>query len=285
MDLSIVLVYYKAPEHLPRCLRSLEVDPLAAGAEIVVVDNASGDGVAARVAESDSRVRLVTHDENVGFARGVNRGIHESRGRLVLVLNPDCEVRPGAVATLAAWLEAHPRTGVVGPRLENPDGSLEYSARAFPDHFTFLFNRYSLLTRLFPDNRHSRRYLMSDWDHASVRDVDWLSGACLLVRREAIDQVGPMDEAFFMFNEDVDWCRRMKQAGWAVTYVPDAVVVHHVGASRRRVAPKVIVERHRGMIHYFHKHHRVNPVLRAAADAAIMLRAGLMLVRNALQSR
>jgi len=285
MELSIVLVYYKAPDHLPRCLRSLGADPVTAAAEVVVVDNASGDGMVARLAAEHPRARVIVNADNVGFARGVNQGVRASTGRRVLVLNPDCEVAPGAVGTLMAWLDAHPRTGVAGPRLQNPDGSLEYSARAFPDHFTFLFNRYSLLTRLFPDNRHSRRYLMSDWDHASVRDVDWLSGACLLVRREAIDQVGLMDEAFFMFNEDVDWCRRMKQAGWAVTYVPEAVVVHHVGASRRRVAPKVIVERHRGMIHYFHKHHPVNPLLRLAADGAIMLRAGLMLVRNALQPR
>ena len=106
-----------------------------------------------------------------------------------------------------------------------------------------------------------------------------------MVRRDAIDRVGTMDEAFFMFNEDVDWCRRMRNAGWAVTYVPDAVVVHHIGASKSKVDPRVIVGRHRGMIHYFHKHHPTNPVLSALGDALIMLRAGLMLARNALKPR
>jgi GT2 family glycosyltransferase len=105
------------------------------------------------------------------------------------------------------------------------------------------------------------------------------------VRRAAIDAVGPMDEAYFMFNEDVDWCRRMKLAGWSNVYLPDAVVVHHIGASRRRTATRVIVERHRGMIHYFHKHHPANPVLSALADAAILLRAGLMVAANALRPR
>jgi GT2 family glycosyltransferase len=126
---------------------------------------------------------------------------------------------------------------------------------------------------------------MSDWDHASVRDVDWVSGACMLARREAIAQVGGLDEAYFMFNEDVDWCRRLGQAGWTVTYVPSAEVVHRVGASRRRVSARVIVERHRGMIHYFHKHHPRGRVVTALADAMIMARAGVMVAANALRPR
>ncbi len=115
--------------------------------------------------------------------------------------------------------------------------------------------------------------------------MDWVSGACMLVRRDVVARVGGMDEAFFMFNEDVDWCRRMKDSGYAVWYVPDATVVHHIGASRTRVAPRVIVERHRGMIHYFHKHHPTNPVLRALADTLILARAGLMVLANALRLR
>jgi GT2 family glycosyltransferase len=221
----------------------------------------------------------------VGYARAVNQGIHATSGTFVLVMNPDCEPRAGTVGALLGRLRAQPRAAMVGPRILNPDGTLEYSARAFPDHLTFLFNRYSLLTRLFPGNPFSRRYLLTDWDHLSAREVDWLSGACLMVRREAIERVGGMDEAFFMFNEDVDWCRRMKQAGWINEYAPEAVVIHHIGASRRRVAPRVIVARHRGMIHYFHKHHPTNPVLRALADSLIVIRAGLMLARNTLKPR
>ena len=118
-----------------------------------------------------------------------------------------------------------------------------------------------------------------------MRDVDWLSGACLAVRRAAIERVGAMDEAFFMFNEDVDWCRRMRDAGWAVTYVPEAVIVHHIGASKGKVDPRVIVSRHRGMIHYFHKHHPTAPLVSLCADALIMLRAGLMVAANALRLR
>jgi len=282
--LSTVVVSYRSQQHVLACLAALEAAK-GVRAEVVVVDNDSRDGVAEALAERFPSVQVIANQENVGYARAVNQGIHATRGEFVLVMNPDCEVEPDAPQVLVGYLREHPKTAIVGPKILNADGSLEYSARAFPDHLTFLFNRYSLLTRLFPKNRFSRRYLLTDWDHASVREVDWLSGACLLVRRAAIDQVGAMDEAFFMFNEDVDWCRRMRLAGWAVTYVPDAVVVHHVGASRSKVEPKVIYERHRGMIHYFHKHHPTNPILTVIADSLILLRAGLMMAANALRLR
>jgi len=285
MDLSAVIVHYKSLGALPRCLRALSENTTELGLETVVVDNDSGDGVAEVLAREFRHVRLVTNRDNVGYARAVNQGIAATSGEFVLVMNPDCYLEPGAAKALVAHLRAHERVAVAGPKILNPDGSLEFSARAFPNHYTFLFNRYSLLTRLFPNNPFSRRYLLTDWDHMSVREVDWLSGACLLVRRKAIESVGPMDEGFFMFNEDVDWCRRMKQGGWSVTYVPDAVAVHHVGASRRRVAPRIIVERHRGMIRYFHKHHPTNPAVALLADTLILLRAGLMLTRNALLPR
>jgi GT2 family glycosyltransferase len=181
---------------------------------------------------------------------------------------------------MLGYLRSHPRTAVVGPRMIDRGGRLQYSARGFPDHLTFLFNRYSLLTRLFPRNPYSRRYLLSDWDHASVRPVDWLSGACLVVRRAAIDEVGPMDEAFFMFNEDVDWCRRMRMAGWDVVYIPDAVVRHDIGASRRKVPARLILERHKGMIHYFRKHHPAPAPLDALAATLIMARAHLLVALN-----
>jgi len=285
MDLSVVTVNYRSLEPLLECLGSLPAAAAGLSFETVVVDNEQGSRVRDTLAQAYPAVRVIENTENVGYARAVNQGIAATDGACVLVLNPDCVLRPGSLRTLVAHLEAHPDVAVAGPKILNPDGTLEYSARSFPDHLTFLFNRYSLLTRLFPNNRFSRRYLLTDWDHASVRAVDWLSGACLAVRRTAIDRVGPMDEAFFMFNEDVDWCRRMKLAGFEVVYVPDAVIVHTVGASMRRVAAKVIYGRHRGMIHYFHKHHPTNPVFRIVADTAIMARAGLMMAANALRPR
>jgi GT2 family glycosyltransferase len=285
MDLSTVIVHYRAPDILIDCLEALEASAQGLAHETVVVDNDPESGVSQRLAHGFPAVRVLVNPVNVGFSRGVNQGIAVTSGEFVLVLNPDCLLDPDAIGILHRYARAHARNGIVGPQLRNRDGSLEYSARAFPSASAFLFNRYSLLTRLFPKNRFSRRYLLTDWDHASLRDVDWLSGACLLVRREAIAAVGPMDEGFFMFNEDVDWCRRMKNGGWTVTYAPEARAVHDVGASRKRVATRVILERHRGMIRYFHKYHPTHPALAFLADAFIMLRAGLMMTANALRLR
>jgi GT2 family glycosyltransferase len=283
MQIAAVIINYKSRDALAEALRAL-----ATGAgpamEYVVIDNDSGDGTADMLRERFPEVRLIANRENVGYARAVNQGIAATSAPFVLVMNPDCVPRPGAIGALSAWLEAHPRAAIAGPRILNPDGSVEYSARSYPTPLTFLFNRYSLLTRLFPGNPWSRQYLLSDWDHASSREVDWLSGACLLVRRVAIAEVGGMDEAFFMFNEDVDWCRRMKLAGWSNAFVAEAEVVHHIGASKSKVAPRVIWARHVGMIHYFRKHHPSNPVFETLGAAVILARAGVMLFLNALRS-
>jgi len=283
MQIAAIIINYKSRDAVAGCL-----DALAAGGEEferVVVDNDSRDGTAGMLEERYPGVRLIANTQNVGYARAVNQGIAATRAPFVLVLNPDCVMRPDAPRVLADYLLSHPRVGIAGPQLLDGSGRIEYSGRSFPTPFTFLFNRYSLLTRLFPNNRWSRHYLLSDWDRTTEREVDWLSGACLMVRRDAIDEVGGMDEQFFMFNEDVDWCRRMNLAGWSVSFVPAAVAVHEIGASKRRVSARVIWERHTGMIHYFRKHHPMNPVLDALASAFILSRAGVMLIANALRPR
>jgi hypothetical protein len=246
------------------------------------VDNDSGDGTPELVEREAPPTRVVRTGANLGYAKAVNRGLAETTGRYALVSNPDCVWQPGAVDALVAWLEAHPRCAIAAPRIRNTDGSLEFSARSYPDHFAFLFNRYSLLSRLFPRNPWTRRYLLLDWDHASPRSVDWVSGAAMLVRREAVAGVGGMDEAFFMFNEDVDWCRRMNQAGWSVDYVPAAEAVHHVGTSKGGGSDRVILERHKGMIHYFRKHHPAPAPLDWLAATLIMARARLLVALKKL---
>jgi N-acetylglucosaminyl-diphospho-decaprenol L-rhamnosyltransferase len=285
MLLSVVIVHYRSLRALPRCLSALAAETAGLESEVVVVDNDSRDGLATWLEREHPGARALVNSSNLGYARAVNQGIAATSGAHVLVMNPDVYLESGSLGTLLELLRARPRTGLVAPELRNPDGTVEFSARSFPGPWTFLFNRYSLLTRLFPGNPWSRRYLLSDWDRAAAREVDWVSGACMLVRREAIQAAGGMDEGFFMFNEDVDWCRRLRNAGWAVLCEPRARAVHDVGASRSRVAPKVIVERHRGMIRYFHKHHPTNPVVASLADGLILLRAGVMLARNAMLPR
>src|SRR5262249_11747833 len=157
-------------------------------------------------------VQLLANTRNVGFARAANQGIARARGRHVLCLNPDSIVHEGALAIMTGYLDAHPGVGAVGPRLLESDGSLQYSCRRFPGSLTSFLGRYAVLTRLLPGNAATRDYLYLDWDHRSVREVDWLSGACLMVRREVLASVGGFDPEYFLFVEDMDWCRRMQDA-------------------------------------------------------------------------
>ncbi len=193
--------------------------------EVIVVDNASHDGSPRMVEEEFPGVRLVANADNAGYSRAVNQAIRTAAGHYVLILNPDIEVLPGSIDALADHLDRNPETGIAGGKLLNPDGSLQYSCRTFYTLNTLLHRR-TPIGKLFPNSRVVRDHLMMDWDHDSVREVDWMLGACLMVRRDAIREVGLMDERFFMYFEDVDWCYRMKQHGWHVVYVPDATMKH-----------------------------------------------------------
>jgi GT2 family glycosyltransferase len=287
MDLSVVVVTYRSREHILATLRSLEpgVQPRETSQspltwECVVLDNDSHDGTPELVEREAAFVRLVRTGSNLGYAKAVNLGLAATTGRYVLVLNPDCEWRPGAIDALVRYADAHPKCGIAAPRIVNTDGSLEYSARSYPSPFAFLFNRYSLLSRLWPGNPWTRRYLLSDWDHQSPRSVDWVSGAAMLVRRDAATVVGGMDETYFMFNEDIDWCRRFNMSGWTVDYAPEAETVHHIGASKGEVSNRVIRERHRGMLYYYRKYHRSSPPLDALVALMIELRMKLLVFLN-----
>lgn len=282
LDCSVVIVNFHTETFLAECLESLEADtgPEAA-VEVIVVDNSAtlrGSGLLKRF----PWVRSVENRRNVGFARATNQGLRLARGRHLLLLNPDTRLRPGAIDALLRHLDAHPEAGVVAPRLLNSDGSLQYSCRRFPGVFTVFFGRYALLTRFLPGNPISRDYLYLDWDHAAVRDVDWVSGACLMVRREVMERAGPLDDGYFLFVEDMDWCRRIWDAGWRVVYVAHAVVTHHVGASRGPVPPRVVLARHHSMLRYARKHLRLAWPLAAAVGLGLALRAGLLVVTNTL---
>lgn len=225
MDLSIVIVSYRTPEHLRRCLNVLAGYRSPLALEIIVVDNESGDESPA-VARSFSGVTVVETGSNLGFAGGVNRGLAVAHGRYALVLNPDVEVGEGSLDALVAFMDAHPETGLAGPKLLNGDGTLQHSCRRFYTLNTILLRR-TPLGKLFPNAPALRRHLMLDYDHAAPRPVDWVTGAAMIVRREALADVGPMDERYFLYFEDVDWCTRMQARGWLVQYVPASVMTHH----------------------------------------------------------
>lgn len=223
--ISIVIVNYRTPDDLLRLITSLKAHPPAGAWEALVVDNASGDDSPARLRAAHPDVTLIESPRNTGFAGGVNLGLAAARGEWLLILNPDIEIRPGSVDALRGFMERHPRAGLGAARLVNPDGSLQHTCRTYYTFWTILLRR-TFLGRLFPNSRAIREHLMLDYDHATPRGVDWVAGACMMVRRRALEEVGPMDERYFMYFEDVDWCARMHRRGWQVWYVPEAEMVH-----------------------------------------------------------
>ncbi len=223
-EVTIVLVTYETPDHLTRCLASLERCGALGASRIIVVDNSPGDSCA-EIARSHPAVELVENEHNLGYAKAVNQGIRRSTTPFVLVLNPDIELEPEAIPELRAAMDAHPEAGICAAKLLYPDGSLQLSCRTFYTLPVVLLRR-TFLARWFADHRVVRQHLMSDWPHDTVQNVDWVLGACMMVRRAAIDEVGLMDERFFLYFEDVDWCARMHKRGWQVLYVPSAVMIH-----------------------------------------------------------
>jgi len=281
VDCSIVIVNYRTEALLAACLDSLaSSDP--ASVEVIVVDNSATLERCAFPARFPW-VRFVESPGNVGFARACNHGMGLARGRHLLLLNPDTVAHPGAVETLWQHLDAHPEAGAVAAKLLNPDGSLQYSCRRFPRYYSIFFGRYSWLSRWLPGNPATRDYLYLEWDHAQTRAVDWVSGACLMVRREVLERVGPLDEGYFLFVEDMDWCRRIRDAGYEVVYTPQAVVTHHIGASRGPVSARIVWERHQSMLRYVCKHFRPSWPLRAAVATGLTCRAGVLILAAAGQ--
>ena len=230
-QVTIILVNYNTCLFLRQCLSALHQFVDLDRNEIVVVDHASQDYSADMVSQEFPSVTLISNSRNVGFATANNQAMRITEGEYVLVLNPDTIVPPDLVSGLVQFMYHHPRTGAVGPRLVSIDGTLQTSCRRFPTSLPILL-RTTRLHHLFPGPMN--HYLMMDWDHAAVREVDWLFGACLMLRRHAVEQIGFFDERFFLYYEDVDLCYRLWQAGWKVYYCPQITLPHyHQRASAR----------------------------------------------------
>jgi len=259
VDLSIVILSWNVCDLLRQCLKSVARDrPLSAdhpllATEIIVVDNASSDGSAEMVRAEFPDVRLIANQANRGYTGGNNDGTAAAIGRYVMILNPDTRVLDDALAALVSYADVHPDVGVVGPQLLNPDGSVQSSRRRFPTLITGLFES-TWLEPLAPRNVLQRYYVLDQPDDA-IQEVDWLFGACFLVRREVIQQVGALDEGFFMYSEEMDWCRRIRQAGWKVVYLPEAQVIHYGGKSSDQVAAQRHIYFQTSKVRYFRKHH------------------------------
>lgn len=246
-SVSAVIVNYNARDHLIACVESLRAEGVT---DIVVADNASVDGSEAAMVAADPDVTYVQTGNNLGYGTGMNRGAAaaDRSAAYLLVLNPDTVVQPGAVKALVDALEAAPRRGIVGPRIEDLDGRLYPSPRAFPRMTDAI--GHAALGLIAPRNRFTRRYRMLEWDRASTADVDWVSGSCFLARREAWDDVGGFDESYFMYAEDLDLCWRLKRCGWTVCFEPSATVMHVQGVSAGRHPYRMILEHHRALLRF-----------------------------------
>jgi GT2 family glycosyltransferase len=226
MKLSVIIVNYKSGALTRACIESLLQHRTAAKTEIIVVDNGSGDDSVQLLRADFPDITIIDNEYNRGLAAGVNAGIARAQGQYYLILNPDIIVLPGAVESLLHFMDTHPRTGLAGGKLLSPNGRLQYSCYRFYRWSTIFFRR-TILGRTTAGQRALHWFLMKDFNHASARAVDWLMGACLIVRAQAVKQVGGMDERFFLYFEDVDWCRRFWHAGWQVMYVPQARLSHY----------------------------------------------------------
>jgi N-acetylglucosaminyl-diphospho-decaprenol L-rhamnosyltransferase len=256
-EVTAILVNYNAGRDLLFALQSIADDLAGRSWEAIVVDNASSDGSGAAVAAFAPHARLLQNQDNVGFGRGVNQGLAAASAPLVLIMNPDCRLTPGAFNALRTELEQFPACAIAGPKIVDPDGSVQGNARGDPDMFTGLFGRTAMLRRFLPHLGVSRRNVVGD---VAVEDgrasvvVDWLSGACMLARRDALLVVGGFDERYFLYWEDADVCRRLRARGFHVRYAPHAIAVHRVGHSSRQVKAAAIRAFHESAYLYYATH-------------------------------
>ncbi len=265
-DVGAVVVNYESGAALARCVKDLG---LAGVADVVVVDNGSSDGSLLGV-----DVPVVTPPGNLGYGSAVNRGAACGNHPLILVANPDLEVSPDCVAELVAALDSHPAWAMVGPLIRTSSGGRYPSARRFPSFVDAA--GHALLGLFAPDNRFTRNYQQPDLEGVDPQEVDWVSGACQLVRRAAFEEVGGFDEAYFMYAEDVDLCWRLHRAGWGVGYVPSATVVHAQGISTAHHPYRMVVEHQRSLWRFARvSTSGANRLALPLVAAGLVLRAGL----------
>ena len=246
--LSIIIVSWNTKEYLLSCLKSVFEESEAKTWKVIVVDNGSKDGSGIEVKKTFPHVYLIENEKNLGFAKATNQGLEKAVGKYVLLLNPDTRVKNGAIERLILFMDAFPDVGIAGGQLLNSDGSKQNSIANFPSLATELLNK-SLLRWLFP-----KAFPGKERDWPEPIEVDSVIGACMMVRREAIEQVGFLDEDYFLFLEETDWCYRMKQAGWKVDHVPDVRIDHFQGKSAESEKKKARIEYFRSRYHFFKKH-------------------------------
>jgi len=260
MKLSIVIVSWNVKDDLLACLRSIEQNPPSEEFEVIVVDNASTDGSAEAVRNLFPRVMLIPNNQNMGFAAANNVGIKKAQGSYVLLLNPDTIVHDGTLDALIKFMDENKDVGICGPKLLNPDGTTQPSTRRFPTMRGIL--HHHTIFRFIPVFRgHHRKWLMKDFTHDHQEDVDQVMGAALMARRSVLEELGGMDEAFFMYYEEVDLCYRLKQLGWRIVFTPTARITHNAGRSAAQIPVERRLMKLKSALRFLRKHHPPRSVL------------------------
>lgn len=277
VDLSVIVLTYNTRDLTCACVRSVmaEAERAPCAIEIIVVDNASTDGTAAALSQIAPDIRVIVNETNLGFSRGNNVGLRAARGRYLMLLNSDTETQPGALQTLIAFMDTHPDAGACGPMLLNADGSLQPSGRPLPSVWTPIIS----MTRLY---RLWKRdfYRQAGRDYNAIAKVGEVSGAALLARREAYEAVGGLDPNLFAYYEDIDWCKRIGDAGFSIYYVPDARVTHYWKSTSRSVSELAYRAGQNSQRYYYARHHgpaahAVIQFLLAAKELALIAAACL----------
>jgi N-acetylglucosaminyl-diphospho-decaprenol L-rhamnosyltransferase len=278
-ELAVVIVNFNTGAYLERCLASIDAHRGDVALDILVIDNASRDGSHVDAVARHPRTRLIENHENVYLSPAWNQGLRETDAPFVLLLNPDAELWRGTLAELVAVARAHPRAGIVGPRILNPDGTVYASGRAFPDLTDAV--GHAFLGTLRPDNPFTRRYQLGGWDRTSPREVDWVSGCAMLMPRAALEAVGGFDEAFPLYGEELDMASRLRDAGWSVLYTPEVEVIHEIGVSTGR-SRRMLVMHSDSVFRYYRKHRARGwrQLTLPFAWAALRLRAELESIRG-----
>jgi len=252
--LLISIVSYNSLNYVVDLLNSLKQNPPSFPYRTVVVDNRSSDGTAEHLKQDYSWVDLIENPDNKGFAAANNRAMAAFDSDYVLLINSDCQLYPGSVQNLISFLEENPRAAIAGPKIINSDGTLQPSCRRFPSMFNAAL--HSLLTAFYPHNPFSRKYKLMEADKSKPFEVDWVSGSCMAIRRQALEQVGSLDERYFMYVEDLDLCYRVWQKGWKVYYFPYSQVLHHIGGSSRGRNIRASYLMQKSVFYFYWKHYR-----------------------------
>jgi len=278
-ELAVVIVNFNTGTYLERCLASLERHRGDIAIDVLVIDNASHDGSHTAAVAAHLWARLIENPENVYLSPAWNQGIRETSAPYVLLLNPDVEWWHGTLADYVAVAAANPRAGIVGPMVRNSDGSIYESGRVFPSVTDAV--GHAFLGTVRPDNPFTRRYHMDGWERTTERTVDWVSGCCMLVPREAFDEVGLLDEGFLLYGEELDLATRLHDAGRSVLYTPVVEIVHEIGVSTGR-SRRIIRMHSQSLLRYYRKHraHGWRKMTVPVAWAALTLRAELEWLRG-----